>query len=101
LRQLEQDTGKKPKALQDMPVVLPHQGMFLDVFQTLCEWRGYTGMGDMAPISLADMLSYFSIYKVDAVELRDAIVTQVKRLDRVFLENAAKAKAEATPKTES
>lgn len=80
-----------------MPVVLPHQGFYLEAFQTLCEWRGYTSMGEMAPLTLADMLSFFTIYKIESVELRDSLVTQIKKLDISFLRRAAKEKAEAAP----
>jgi hypothetical protein len=78
-----------------MPEVLPRQGFYLDAFQTLCEWRSVTGMGDLAPISMNDMLSYFAIYKIESVEVRDNLMHQIKPMDIFYLNNRAeRAKAD-------
>lgn len=70
-------------------MVLPHQGFYLDVFQTLCEWRSVTGMGDLAPLSMGDMLSYFKIYRIDSLEARDGLMRHIKPMDISYLNRQA------------
>lgn len=76
--------------------MLPHQAQYLEAFQTLCEWRGYTGLGDLAPLTLADMNSYFSIYRVESLTERENLLLHIKALDMLFLKSASEKKAEAS-----
>lgn len=92
-------TGQTPQAIKDRPVITPVQAYYLDAFETLSEWRTYSAMGDLMPFTLADMVSYFTIYKIESVELRDSFVKHMKSLDRVYLDR--KAKAAKTEKTEA
>jgi hypothetical protein len=47
-------------------------------------------MGDLMPFTLADMISYFQIYKIDSVESRDTFLRHMKTLDRVYMERKSK-----------
>jgi hypothetical protein len=96
---MEELSGQTSEALLARPRVTLSQSYYLDAFQTLSEWRQYSTMGDLMPLTLADIVNYFSIYKIDSVELRDTLVRHVKMLDRVYLNNkAAASKVEEKPK---
>lgn len=83
-------SGVTPSALESMPKVLPHQGFYLDAFQTLSDWRGFTSMGDQAPVELAAIVSYCTLFEIKSVEMRATLVHLVKRMDMAYLRGQAK-----------
>lgn len=79
-------TGVKPQAIQDMPTLARHQSFYLDIFYTLSSWRGYLGTGDLAPLTLSDVLVYCQMFDINSQDMRETLVWHIKRLDTAYLQ---------------
>lgn len=93
-------SGEIPKALQDMPELRPHQGYYLEVYQTLKKWRGYTSEGYPAPLTLADMAHYFWIYGIPQGVAREDLLFHMKTLEIADFNHENKKQSEKVDKGE-
>ena len=73
-----------------MPKLLIHQGYYLDVFYTLSEWRGFLPTGDLAPLTLKEVLTYCEMFDIHSLQQRETLVFHIKRLDTAYMRNRAK-----------
>lgn len=95
-------TGTKPEALTNMPKLLAHQNFYLNAFYSISEWRGYLSTGGLAPLTLAEVLVYCQMFKIESLELRDTLVSHIKRLDIAYMQKrAARAKQDKTEKSDT
>ena len=86
--EVEELSGKTPDALAKMPKLLFHQGYYFDIFQTLSEWRREGPTGGASRLTLADIVSYCDLMKIESLEARQTILYHIKRLDRIYLQQA-------------
>lgn len=94
-------SGKTPDALLKMPKLLWHQRYYLDIFQTLSEWRGHTEMGGHSPITLSNVREYCEMFGIDSMEMRATLLFHIKHLDTTFLTNLSKLKSAKDTKVDT
>ena len=82
---VEKLTGKVPDALLTRPKLLEHQAFYFNIYLTLSDWRGYLGTGDVAPITLQDILTYCQMFGLESHELRSNLLKHIKRLDTAYM----------------
>ena len=73
-----------------MPKLLMHQGYYLEIFYTLSEWRGFLPTGDIAPLTLKEVLTYCEMFDIRSLQHRETLVFHIKRLDTAYMRNRAK-----------
>lgn len=72
-----------------MPKLLLHQSFYLDAFYTLSEWRGYIGTGNLAPVSMQEVLVYCEMFDIRSLALRETLLLHIKHLDRAYMRKRA------------
>lgn len=85
LLEIQQQTGRTPKALQERPTLRPENlGIYQDfVFLQSGRCAGFSGPN---PISVADMVAYLQVFPIGSAERRARWMRLVRRIDSAVLD---------------
>ncbi len=59
----------------------------MDAFELLNASRQSTAMGQLAQITLSEVMAYFNIYDITNLDDREEFLTMIYALDRVYIDH--------------
>jgi hypothetical protein len=81
--------GEDVPALLNRPTLTMWQRYFWEAYQTISSSRNFHSAG-IASIPLTEIFTYFQIYNIRDLEMRDLYLQHIQTLDNTYLEHANK-----------
>lgn len=91
LLEVQEATGKIPKALQSRPSLDVRQKYYFGIFADLSGSRGRDQSGFL-PVSVHELLAYCTFYGINDIEQRTTIARHISSLDSAYLKELDKKK---------